>query len=323
MLAASCLIPATELELERFERTQPHMGSLARIVIYAPDSVAAEKAMSAAFNRIQALNDILSDYLPDSELSYLSQQAGGRPVAVSPELFRILFQARALSERSSGAFDVTAGAVIRLWRRARRQRELPAPERMTKALEASGHRHLKLNGKARTVQLTKPGMLLDVGGIAKGYAADEALKSLQQFGISKALVALGGDIALGQPPPGKQAWTIDVATEGFPDLRKLPPLQLREAGVSTSGDAEQHVEIGGRRYSHIIDPRTGQALTGRSSVTVVARTATESDSLATAISVMGHKRGLKLADSTPGAAALMILQTDEGVKLFKSKRWNQ
>jgi thiamine biosynthesis lipoprotein len=129
-------------------------------------------------------------------------------------------------------------------------------------------------------------MLLDLGGIAKGYAADEALALLKQMGIRSALVAGGGDIAVGDPPPG---------------------------------DAEQHLEIGGKRYSHIVNPKTGQALTGRSSVTVVAPNCTASDSLATAVSILGPKRGLELIDATPGTSALFVVQTNQGIRTFESK----
>jgi thiamine biosynthesis lipoprotein len=164
-------------------------------------------------------------------------------------------------------------------------------------------------------------MRLDLGGIAKGFAADEALKMLSRSGIQKALVAIGGDIAVSGSPPGKQGWTVEIATDGFPQLQRPKPLLLCHAGVSTSGDAEQHVEIGGIRYSHIIDPRSGRALTGHSSVTVVARTAAESDSLATAVSVMGPEKGLKLVDSVKGAAVLIIEETVDGTRTFRSTRW--
>ena len=194
---------------------------------------------------------------------------------------------------------------------------------MIQALERTGYQNLKLNITDSTAELKKAGMLLDLGGIAKGYAADEALKSLKECGIQRALVALGGDIAVSDAPPGKDGWTIEIATNGFPGLAKPKPLLLRQAAVSTSGDAEQYVEIGGIRYSHIIDPRTGKALTGRSSVTVIAPTATESDGLATAISVLGPDRGLELVESAPGVAALMIQETEQGVKMFTSRRWTQ
>jgi FAD:protein FMN transferase len=309
--------------LLRFERTQPHMGTLARIVVYAPDSSQASEAFRAAFGRIEALNEAFSDYRPDSELNRLCRHAGGSPIVVSTDLLRVLSDSQALAEESEGAFDVTAGPLIQLWRRARRQHELPAPERLVEALKLSGYRWLKLDSKQSTVQLMKAGMRLDLGGIAKGYAADEALKLLEQRGIQRALVALGGDIAVSDAPPGKKGWTIDIDPAGFSALLKPEPLTLRHAAISTSGDVEQFTEISATRYSHIIDPRTGNALVGRSRVSVVAKTGTKADGLATAVSVLGPDRGLKLIDSTSGAAALIVLETDQGVKSFRSKRWRQ
>ena len=231
--------------------------------------------------------------------------------------------AQNLAVRSNGAFDVTAGPVIRLWRRARRQRALPEADRIAAALDLTGFRWLTLDAKQQTAQLAKPGMLLDVGGIAKGYAADEALKTLKRAGIERALVALGGDIAVSNPPPGKKGWTIEIASLNLPGAPKPRALLLHNAAVSTSGDAEQFVEIGGIRYSHIIDPRTGKALTGRRSVTVVAPNGIDSDALATAVSVMDPEEGLKLIEATRGAAALIVVQTNSGIQTWKSKRWKR
>jgi thiamine biosynthesis lipoprotein len=312
---------SSDLELARFEETQPHMGTLARIVLYAPHRDAAAAAFRTAFGCIESLNAIFSDYVPESELSRLCQQAGSGPIPVSHHLFRILSQAQVLAKKSGGAFDVTVGPVIRLWRRARRQRELPSPEQLIRALERTGYQNLELNSTDSTAELKKAGMLLDLGGIAKGYAADEALKSIKESGIHRALVALGGDIAVSDAPPGKEGWIIEIATNGFPGLAKPKPLLLRQAAVSTSGDAEQYVEIGGIRYSHIIDPRTGKGLTGRSSVTVIAPTATESDGLATAISVLGPHCGQEFVESVPGAAAFMIQEAEQGFKIFTSNGW--
>jgi thiamine biosynthesis lipoprotein len=308
-------------KLSRFEESQPHMGTLARIVVYAASSEAAAVATRSAFERIRELDNVLSDYKTESELTRLSHQSGGSPIQIGSDLFQVLAAAQSLAVRSDGAFDVTVGPVIRLWRRARRQRALPDPDRLSAALELTGFRRLTLDAKKQTAQLAKPGMLLDVGGVAKGYAADEALKMLKRAGIERALVALGGDIAVSNPPPGKKGWSIEVATLNLADAPKPPPLLLHNAAVSTSGDAEQFVEIGGIRYSHIIDPRTGNALTGRRSVTVVAPYGIDSDALATAVSVMGQEQGLKLIDSIGGASALIVIQTSSGTQTWKSKRW--
>ena len=263
----------------------------------------------------------MSDYKETSELMQLCRQAGGPPVRVSEDLFAVLARAQELAERTDGAFDVTCGPVVRLWRRARRQGELPDAKRLAAARELVGYRKLRLDPQARTVQLTRPGMLLDLGGIAKGYAADEAQVVLKRHGITSALVAAGGDLVVSAPPPGRRDWTIGIAPLDAPDKPPTRFLLLRDAAVSTSGDAEQYVEIGGKRYSHILDPRTGWPVTGRSSVTVVAPKGITTDSLATAVSVLGPNDGLKLIDATAGAAALILVKTDRGEAVFASNRW--
>ena len=309
--------------LSRFEESQPHMGTVARIVIYAPSAEAAAAATRSAFERIRELDNILSDYQAESELTRLSHQSGGPPVEIGSDLFRVLDAAQNLAVRSDGAFDVTAGPVIQLWRRARRQRALPDTDRVAAALELTGFRRLALDTKQQTAQLAKSGMRLDVGGIAKGYTADEALKTLKRAGIERALVALGGDIAVSNPPPTKKGWTVEIASLNLPGAPNPSRLLLRNAAVSTSGDAEQFVEIGGIRYSHIIDPRTGRALTGRRSVTVVAPHGIDSDALATAVSVMEPVEGLKLIEARRDTAALIVAQTDQGIRTWKSKRWRR
>ena len=168
---------------------------------------------------------------------------------------------------------------------------------------------------ARTVRFARAGIRLDAGGIAKGYAADRALEEIAATGLSQALVAAGGDLALGQPPPGRAGWEVTLA--GLDADRGAPgsPIVVARCGVSTSGDAEQWVEIGGVRYSHIIDPRTGIALMGRRSVSVIARDATSSDMLATALSVLGPDEGARVIARYRHAAALVGTRSTHGDQL--------
>lgn len=302
----------------RFESTQPQMGVPFKIILYAPDEAAAKGAFEAAFSRIEALNQILSDYDPDSELNRLSRTAGtGKSVPVSETLWDVLCRSQALARATDGAFDVTVGPYVRLWRRARRQKRMPSEERMTAARATVGHRQLALDPQHRTARLATADMRLDLGGIAMGYAVDEALALLKARGISRALIDASGDIGVGDPPPGKDGWTIGVApleADGLPSLT----ISLANAAVTTSGDAFQHVVIDGTRYSHIVDPRTGLGLTDRSGVTVIARDCATADSLATAISVLGPKQGLALALATPGAAAFMARDADGRLEKFET-----
>jgi thiamine biosynthesis lipoprotein len=317
--AAVTSVLARKPAFTRYEFSQAHMGTLFRIVLYAPDAPTASRASNAAFDRVSKLNDIMSDYRPGSELRSLCRAAGGPPFKVSEDLFRVLAASQELARRTDGAFDITIGPVVQLWRRARRRHELPGAVRLARARKLVGYERLRLDPKSRTAQLSTKGMLLDLGGIAKGYAADQALGVLKQQGIQSALVAAGGDIAVSAPPPGRAGWRVGIASLDSPEKPPLRFLSLRDAAVSTSGDAEQHVDIGGRRYSHIIDPRTGIGLTGRHSVTVIATDATTSDSLATAISVLGPERGLKLAESIDGVAVLFVEATGEGIRVHESR----
>lgn len=305
-----------ENNLQRFEFAQPHMGTVFRIVFYASDHSSAQRAAEAAFGRIAELDHIMSDYQVSSELMQLCRQAGGPPVEVSEDLYRVLSAAQEVARRSDGAFDITVGPVVQLWRRARRQHELPEEARLAQALQLVGYRKLRLDGRTHTAQLLKSGMLLDLGGIAKGYAADETLRVLKRHNIDRALVAGGGDIAVSREPPdsAETGWRIAVASLDSPREKPNRYIKLRDGGISTSGDLEQHVEIQGMRYSHIVNPRTGRALTGRSSVTVIAPDGTTADALATAVSVLGMQRGLELIKSIPRTAALICQSGEDGPK---------
>ena len=297
---------------QRFEFVSRQMGTRFRLVLYAPDAAAAQTAATAAFSRVTELNRLMSDYDPDSELRRLGRSPAGTPVGVSRELFAVLQHGQQLAATSGGAFDVTVGPVVRLWREARRTRLLPTAAERTAALGATGHTRLRLNAAQRTVTLLAPGMQLDLGGIAKGYAADEALAVLARHGCPCALVAASGDLALGNAPPGAPGWKIELAPFG-PNSGGPWTLVAANVGISTSGDAEQHVEIDGTRYSHIVDPATGLGLTTRVAVTVVAPNALESDALATAglVLVAGARPGL--AACLGGAArAFVFRQEDNG-----------
>jgi len=309
--------------LSRFEFAQAHMGTQFRIVLYARDAEIAAKASTAAFERIARLDATMSDYRETSELMMACKQATRRWVRLSPDLFRILARSQQMARRSGGAFDVTVGPVVRLWRRARRMNALPDAEKLAVARQQVGYRWLRLDARRQAMRLERSGMRIDLGGIAKGYAADAALAVLKAHGVSIALIAAGGDIVAGQPPPGSNGWTVAVRGLSSTDEATMIHLRLANAAVSTSGDAEQFVEIDGARYSHIIDPRTGQALTIRRSVTVVALNGTASDALATAASVLGAARGRRLIDHTPGAAAHIEQMRGDRLLVSESKHWRE
>lgn len=308
---------------ERFEFAQTEMAIPIKIVLYAPDDTTASTAAQAAFNRIHHLNGVFSDYEPESELRRLTRPSTeGKRTPVSEELWAVFARAQELSQRSDGAFDVTVGPLVHLWRRARRRGVLPPPARLEQAQQLVGYQLVRLHTEDRSVELLKPGMQLDLGGIAKGYILDAALAVLRQHGISRTLVDAGGDVVLGDPPPGKAGWTIGIAPL---ELGATPSqyLSLSHVAVATSGDMFQFVEIEGKRYSHIVDPRTGIGLTDHSKVTIVASNGVTADGLATAVSVLGPQKGLALIEKTPNTAALLMRAPEGKLEILQSSRWKE
>ncbi len=311
---AWCGAPSTT-SWTRYEFTRPEMGLPFHLVLYAPDAVTANAAAEAAFDRVQDLNDVFSDYEYDSELSRLSRTAGsGQQVPVSDDLWAVLERSQTMARRSGGAFDITVGPYVNLWRRARRLKQLPTPEWLDRVRPAVGYQHLRLDRRGHTAELLVPNMRLDLGAIAKGYALDAALRVLQERGIRSALVAGGGDMAAGDPPPGTRGWRIAVPpldASGAPPTRYL---RLSRCGMATSGDLSQRLEIDGKRYSHIVDPHTGIGLTHHTLVRVIARDCTTADALSTTISVLGWERGPDFVRRTPGAAAYLVGQPGDRIE---------
>ena len=311
--------PATPLI--RLEAVEPHMGTLVRITVYARSDEEARRAFRAGFDRIAALDETLSDYRPESELSQIARRAIGRAVHVSDDLFTVLQASQRLAEETNGAFDVTQGPVVRLWREARKTGRVPSEDALKEAAARSGFRHLHLDARVRSVTVDIPGMALDVGANGKGYAASEALKAIGRCGIRSALVAISGDLAFSDAPPGQRGWRVQVHAEDPDAIGVSSVLELANAAVSTSGNAEQHLDANGQRYSHVIDPSSRMGLVNDLTVTVVASHGLEADGLDTAASVLGPERGLSLIESHPEAAGLMVMKTNGTASAVTSSRF--
>lgn len=292
------------------------MGVQARVVLYAPDRATAERGVSAAFDRIAALDATLSDYRRDSELTRLAERSGEGPVPVSPDLLHVLQRSERLARLSGGAFDVTAGPLVHLWRAARDAGMPPAPEALESARARSGHALLHIDAEDSTVALERRNMRLDLGGIAKGFAADEALAVLRKRGLPSALIEFGGDIVAGDAPPRERGGTGGPENEPS-GWRIAEPLSgrtfhLANGALSTSGDTVQFFEIGGARHSHVLDPRTGVPLTSRIAVTVLAPKGILSDGLATMLSVLGPEEGKRLTERAwPDAQVFFAVAGEE------------
>ncbi|MDX2131425.1 MAG: FAD:protein FMN transferase [Planctomycetota bacterium] len=284
VLLLLAVLPACAGRLERHEFARVSMGVPARIVLYAPNASAAEAAAQDAFAEIARLDAILSDYRRDSVVTRLGEASGRHAVDSPADLIHLVRVGAIVSDASSGAFDVTVAPFVRLWRASRRDGRLPDHDQLDAARALVDRHAVRLPaGESGPVMLTRAGMGLDFGGIAKGYAAQRAVEVLRERGHGRCLVSLAGDVVAGSPPPGRDGWHIEIRGErATPDAPAVGTLVLANAAVSTSGDAEQFVEIGRVRYAHIVDPRTGLGSTRRAQATVVAPRGEIADAIATA-----------------------------------------
>lgn len=273
-------------KLQRYEISKPLMGVKFRLVVYAPNIELARQGLIAAVERIAELEECLSDYDPDSEISKLARNAKPDvPVQVSEDLMNVLLLSEEIHTRSAGSFDPTVAPLSKLWRVARREKKLPENAAIERSKQKVGWDHLRLDKSKRTVTFCRSGMELDFGGIAKGYAADEAIRILEKNKLPRSLVDAGGDVTVGDPPPEKKGWSIAISD------KEGERLTLANASVATSGDRYQYIEHEGKRYSHIIDPRTGWGITNRRLVTIVCKgknAGASADGWASALSVMPY-----------------------------------
>jgi len=288
IVLAIVLFPAALSANERFEFQEIHMGTIVRITLYAPSSEIAEKAAEEAFASFRMLQEIMSDYIFDSELSLLCESRGW--IRVSDHLFAVLWAAKQYSTMSDGAFDVTVGPMTRLWRRSRRQRELPSEQLVEQAKQLVGNHLWEIDKRTQSVRLLRAGMRFDLGAIAKGYAIDKAFEIIQRHGITSQLVDAGGDFRVSSPPPGTEGWQI---------AKGDAMVSLKDTAMATSGGRFQFVVINGVRYAHIVNPQTGLGMTELHTVHVTAPTAMQADALATAVFILGKKKGLALIDTLP------------------------
>jgi thiamine biosynthesis lipoprotein len=297
------------------------MGTFARIMVVAENQQQADKAINAAFDEIFHIDELMSDYDPNSQLSQINQHGFDQPVSVDAELFEVLTAAKLYSCLSDGAFDITIGPVVQLWRKANEDSAVPTAEALQKAKECVGYQNLILDAEKQTVRFAKEGMFLDLGGIAKGYAIDTAIEILQAAGIEGAMVDIGGDLrCFGIPVNGKKHWLIGLQDPTVDDEKILLTLNMDDRAVATSGDYRRFVMIEGQKHSHIVNPAIADSAQDLSSVTIIAPTAMQADALATAVSVLGSEKGLLLIEILDECEAF-IIQVEDGV-LQKSSNAN-
>ena len=283
-ISADAIAEQNPSEPNRSEHTftQVHMAMPVRVTVWATDAQQARLAGHAAFDRISQLVATLSSYRSDSELNQLVSDQGRDfstdPRMVSKDLISVLTYADKIYHLTGGALDPTAGPLIELWKDARATKVVPARSSITSAIKSVGFDNLKIDTENRQVQLLRPNLQLDLGALGKGYIADQALLEITKAGIESACIEAGGDFVVSDAPPGTAGWEIEVPLMGTK--------YLKNCGISVSGDTMQFAEIDSVRYSHVVDPRTGYALTNRIMAIVIAPTAMQSDALATAACVM-------------------------------------
>nr|WP_281273117.1 FAD:protein FMN transferase [Desulfosoma caldarium] len=295
------------------------MGTVVSMAVVSQDAHQAYEALEAAFEEMARLEAMMSVFREDSELSRVNREASRHPVTVSPELYRVIELSLHISQITQGAFDITVGPLMNLWPFDKNEKKLPSSQAIQEALSRVGYHHVVLSSKDRSVFFSVPGMVLDLGGIAKGFAIDQAVNVLKGRGIAAALVNAGGDIlAYGTKPDG-QPWRVGLQhPRNSQDL--LTVLTMSDQAMVTSGDYERYFLVDGKRYSHIVDPRSGFTARATASVTVMADSAAFADGLATGILVLGPEDGMAVVESLPGVHALIMTEgSDKALVLHVSE----
>lgn len=269
-------------------RSQPLLGTFVVISAYGQSHHQINDAIDEAFAEIRRVDNVMSLHRDDSELARLNAAAGIAPVAVSAELFAVISNALDMAQATEGSFDPTIKPLVEKWGFLWKEHRLPDPMELQAVLPLVNYRLVKLDPPRRTVCFEKPGLSLDLNGIAKGYAVDRAVEKLQHLGITNAMVRAGGDLRVVGSPPGRDCWRVQLEDPLRKGRRRTIP--LRDAAVSTSGNYENFFFANGRRYGHILNPRTGYPVEGVAACSVIAPTCMESDAWATALLVYGPKK---------------------------------
>ncbi|MGC2423239.1 MAG: FAD:protein FMN transferase [Nitrospirota bacterium] len=263
------------------------------------------KAASDAFAQITKVDNLMSTYKPESNLSKINQAAGVAPVPADPEVIDVIEKALYVSRLTDGAFDVTVGPLVNAWKIGSKDARVPSPNEIKKALALVGWQNIEIDKHAGTVFIKKRGASIDLGGIGKGYASDMAVRVLKKAGIKGGIVACAGDIKLFGLRPDGTPWTVGIQHPRKEYGALMAKLPLTDSAVSTSGDYERYFIKGGVRYHHILDPRTGYPARGLMSVTVVSKESWLSDSMGK-LFVLGPEKAYALALKHPEIEVLMI-----------------
>jgi thiamine biosynthesis lipoprotein len=298
--------------LVRYEASHQAMGTVFTVAAYGSDSAYLEEVTHEVFQVIDQLDDQMSNYKPTSELSSINRDAAAHPVNVEPGLFKLLQDSLQYSRDSGGDFDITVGPLMKAWGFFRGQGRLPSKEELAEALKRIGYQHITLNPATRTISFDEPGIEIDLGAIAKGYAVDQAVQVLRDNGITQALVSSGtSSIYALESPPGADGWKISVR-DPLDVNKAVCVVKLRNLSLSVSGDYEKFFKINGKTYAHIMDPHTGMPVENMLSTVVVSPSATDSDALSTSFFVEGPGRAGKYLRRHPNLTAVFFLPAPSG-----------
>jgi len=286
------------------------MGTLFEILIYGRDKRNLSAAARQALHQIVKLDNQLSRWKSGSEIAWINQYAAEEPVRVEPELFRLLVRSREIWSETKGAFDITVAPLVKAWGFYKKEGRLPSKKEIKSALDIVGMNHVLLDEEESTVSFDRPGIEIDLGGIGKGYAVDRAAEFLRMCKVEAALVNSGASTmyAIGSPPR-QEAWHIGVR-DPHDENKAIATVALRDGSVSTSGAPEKVFEIGGKKHSHILDPRTGFPTKGMVSATAIAPSATDTDALATAFYILGADWTRAYCETHKDVKAVLIPEAD-------------
>jgi thiamine biosynthesis lipoprotein len=285
------------------------MGARFDISIVAGDSLLAERYIDTVIAEVSRIEHLISDWMPQTQISQVNSNAGIRPVKVDPEVFALTQRAIHFSEITNGAFDISFAAMDRIWKFDGSMTEMPSAEAIQKSIAKVGYRNIILDSSASTIFLKLPGMKIGFGALGEGYAADRCRDLMLSKGIKAGIVNGSGDMRTWGEQPNGEPWNIGI-TNPMKKHELFAVLPLREMAVTTSGSYEKFVEFNGKRYSHIINPATGYPATGLCSVTVIGPSAEMANGFSTSLMVLGKEAGLRLLAQYPQYQCIMI--TDNG-----------
>lgn len=289
------------------------MGSRFEITLADKDSLQAKKHIDRVIAEITRIENLISEWKPGTQVSEINRNAGIKPVRVDREVFDLTRRAIAYSEQSQGAFDISIAAMDQVWVFDGSMTEMPSPEAIRKSVEKVGYRNIVLDSTNSTVYLALKDMKIGFGSIGKGYAADKGRELMQSLGVQGGIVNASGDLSAWGVQPDNKPWKIGISNP-FKPGKILKVFRIKEASVATSGSYEKYAEIDGRRYSHIIDPKTGYPSTGLTSVTVTGPSAEFANALSTSVMVLGEKEGIKLLKQFRDYGYLLITDTGKVIK---------